>query len=314
MPNFCTNCGAPVNPHANFCGNCGARIIDTQAVDPVEAAARFEKYDSEGNTVEQLPNIDPVKPVEKRVSAEERIQREEDSDWESVKDSNDIAKLSSFLSNYGMYSRYALVCRERMRELEEEQKAINRQDETIRAENDWITIQTSDNIEKFSNYLSRYGNDCRHATDCRRRIQELYYSQSNDDDTCWYQAKEANSIHWYRDYSLRYPTGKHIKECKNTITDLEENTAWNDALKNNTLEWYQAYLTTFGPNGKHSAECNTQIQELEKRTQHKKESIYNNFTEYKKTRKAVDILETTFLGIFWLSIIGLGIWLKYKYL
>lgn len=56
MPKFCTNCGFPLYSNANFCGNCGARIIDTQAVDPVEAAAKFERYDSTGNTVEQFPN------------------------------------------------------------------------------------------------------------------------------------------------------------------------------------------------------------------------------------------------------------------
>ena len=49
MPNFCTNCGSPINPSANFCGNCGARIIDTQAIDPVEAGAKFEGYDPDGN-------------------------------------------------------------------------------------------------------------------------------------------------------------------------------------------------------------------------------------------------------------------------
>lgn len=59
MPNFCTNCGSPINPSANFCGNCGARIIDTQAVDPVETAAKFESYDANGKTVEQLLNKPP---------------------------------------------------------------------------------------------------------------------------------------------------------------------------------------------------------------------------------------------------------------
>ena len=59
MPNYCTNCGSPINPSANFCGNCGARIIDTQAVDPVEAAAKFESYDADGKTVEPLLNKPP---------------------------------------------------------------------------------------------------------------------------------------------------------------------------------------------------------------------------------------------------------------
>lgn len=226
MPNFCTNCGSPINPSANFCGNCGARIIDTQAVDPVEAAARFEKYDSEGNTVEQLPNIDPVKPVEKRVSAEERIQREEESDWVSVKDSNDIAKLSSFLSNYGMYSRYASDCQKKIKQLEDLQKeAIRRQDEIIEEENHWLEIQTSDDITKFANHLTRYGNDCRHAIDCLKKINLIRPHEFVEEEIHWLEIRTSDDITKFAYHLTRYGNDcRHAIDCLKKINLIKATT------------------------------------------------------------------------------------------
>jgi len=109
----------------------------------------------------------------------------------------------------------------------------------------WTNACNANTVEAYQGYLELYG-EGNHALDAADKLLAL-------DDEEWSYAERNISEKALKDYMAKFPSGFHISECRNLLSDLP----WLRAKERNTLAAYQEYSMRFP--GQHTAEINQLI-------------------------------------------------------
>lgn len=82
-----------------------------------------------------------------------------------------------------------------------------------------------------------------------------------DDARDWAASEAENSIAAYENYLALYPEGKHVREAKEKLLELNDQAAWNMAMEKDSIASYQTYLELF-PKGLHDIEANSRMKTI----------------------------------------------------
>lgn len=91
-------------------------------------------------------------------------------------------------------------------------------------------------------------------------IQKMFYKEEDD---FWMDVKDKNNVQAYNGYIKKYPDGRHVKEAKERIDNLDDD-IWN-SIKNSSaisIDRLNSYKNRF-PKGRHITECEEKIKDSE---------------------------------------------------
>lgn len=123
----------------------------------------------------------------------------------------------------------------------------------------WKSIPT----KSLANYL-RDGivswEDMKNAGMPEESIEVLRETLAKDDDKCWEIVSLKHDLDAYREYTAKYPKGKHAEEANSKLGEIddEEWSVISETPNQKNLEDYKANF----PNGKHIGECNNLLNDL----------------------------------------------------
>lgn len=82
-----------------------------------------------------------------------------------------------------------------------------------------------------------------------------------DDARDWAAAEAENSIAAFENYLALYPAGKHMREAKEKLLELNDEAAWAVAVEKDSVVAYETYLEQF-PKGRHDIEASSRMKTI----------------------------------------------------
>ncbi|CAN5332471.1 hypothetical protein BH23BAC1_BH23BAC1_17880 [soil metagenome] len=108
---------------------------------------------------------------------------------------------------------------------------------------DWLKAFQINTINSLHQFLSKYQPSGKYIPLAIKTLDEL------EEEKCWKQAAEKNTLSAYFDYLYRYPDGKYVAEAKEKTRQMpgdEDDKAIQRAIEVNETEAYQEYLNKPG--------------------------------------------------------------------
>ena len=112
---------------------------------------------------------------------------------------------------------------------------------------EWIKANEINTIEAYQAYISSNNIERKYFEEALNKISELEIISAEDDEV-WGECKKVNSSKVYKDYLLKYPGGKYVKEASKLFTICKQNEIydkqkWDRAIEEDTLLGYEKYIS-----------------------------------------------------------------------